>query len=639
MKQRFARALMPALTVAVLGGLPGCGSDGVDVSKNPPVFSFFTASSFDLCLDNPSVCLEALTTDNVESLLAGVRLVKLEPTSKVFEDVDVRRIRQNDLRTLEGSGFFTALTTLSTARQTATQSGFDVPAVVNLDAYCTMPFSENNAYFRNTYGYESASGKTELEKVICLGLFFDGKKLVSLANDRFVVAHEFFHALLARSFLGSDKSIPEAALTYSHDLDAFNEGAADFFAEQSTATTLSRIFGVLLPWRTAVGRKTQGPGTFANIYRDGSRYTELLSRIQPVTPALPVLACAVKDLGGSLRRAKADAAAKGLYFGFDVYAVDILDALVRCSPGDARSKVAGFVNEVFLSPKIPDRKAKNASLSLVIVPTQKSLCGLQRIYQLSPTDLRKYHSLDACAGAFQASWQQDTPMRMARDEVDEYALERRKFEAIYVIPGVHLDGEAADCRLRGATNIDSPEVALTMEREPGRIGTRFHNVIFQPLLRGSWYRDVALGDFLPGRTEPYDLRGPLRPLTVGETPIRFVSAPTQDGRPTSGMNGFFWLPVSDLAVKSRAEKHTLLAKWVKQTLMPYRIDPKTNATCLEGGPCVDVQNYDLVCRSHARPMSAKEPQPGGFEVIPMTNISVHVFDCEGDERTCKLTSY
>ena len=178
-----------------------------------------------------------------------------------------------------------------------------------------MPFSENNAYFKNTYGFKSQGEKTEIKKAIRLGLFFNGKKSVGLANDRFVAAHEYFHALFAQSILGDDDKIPEGALIYSHDLDSFNEGAADFFAEQVTVLSLNRIFSDLFPWRTKLGRKQLPTGLSGNIYRDGMRYTELLSRISESTPALPVLSCSIKDMGRKLKEERNESEKKEHFEG------------------------------------------------------------------------------------------------------------------------------------------------------------------------------------------------------------------------------------------------------------------------------------------------------------------------------------
>ena len=615
--------------------LVSCGKK-VEVEKDKS-FSYFSSVSFDACFDNLTACLKAHTVGDLSGYLEGIKFVKLEPSSEVYKNVDLKNIRPWDLQTPEGAGYFTSAETLSHARMMALKSGFDVPKMVHVDAYCDLPFSDNNAYFRNTYGYKSQSGNTEISKTICLGLFFNGKKSVGLANDRFVAAHEYFHALFAQSILGEDDKIPESALLYSHDLDSFNEGAADFFAEQVTESSLNRIFSELFPWRTKFGRKQLPSGLSGNIYRDGMRYTELLTRISESTPALPVLSCTLKEIRKKLIAAQDDANQKHLYQTYDIFAVDIVDSIGQCSPDNSKLALNTALNELFPTPK--KQLTTEADLSIVVIPTLKSMCNFQKIYELSPTEIRPYHFLDACSGVMQGAWRgEGLPLKMPEIELDSYASEKRLSETIYVLPGIKLNGEATDCRFRGLTNISNPESALITEIEPGKIRSRFNHVIF-PNRRGSWYRDVALGDFQDAPEEKYDLLGPFRELTTGLNALRFVSSPTFNGTPSFGVNGYFWFPTADIEVETSVEKNQKIATWVKQTLLPYKIIPETLSACTDEPGCQTMQNFDVVCRSHSKPMTENDPQPGRFVPIEIKEISVYILDCQGDAKTCKLEKY
>lgn len=638
----------------------------LDIQKPQSTFSFFFVENFDLCLQNLRSCLVPGEANTIEDLTqkAGVRLVKLEPTSRIYQPVALERIRPPDRKTLAGSGFFTALRTLARAREQAQKASFSVPGVVHVDATCTLPYSQNNAYFRPTYGIEGstlADGTPAfLHNVLCLGQLFSANGTLQLAADPFVVAHEYFHAVFATALLGEPRKLPDVALTMSHDLDAFNEGAADFFAEAVTRSQVNRIFSNLFPWRTRAGRKHLPPGLAGNIYRDGTRYTELFSRLEETSQGsgLATLSCSLKTMGERLQNTKASVdaldekaglrSASGLLerlhleaWGFGFSSRDLLDAISSCVPAEQRETAALIIEELFGTRL--ESKATEAEVFALVVPSLRALCGLQKVYGLSAHGgLRHGLYLDACAGAIEnTSLEGQKGLSLAKAEVDAYNMERRLFESVYVLPGVRLkNGQGLDCRLQTLTLFSGGEVSLTtVTGDPSQPLKAFFNMeaFSHDGRRGSWYRDIPLGD-LRGGSESYLLSGPLAPVTAEG--YRFTSWPTEGGRPTQGLHGYFWIPVDNLAVSTRLEKHAKLAQWVKSTLQPYALDAKSYAPCAEGNLCREVQNVDLICRSHSEPLNTEDPEKTAIEKIRFTDVKVGLWDCtDTAEGSCALSTY
>jgi hypothetical protein len=232
---------------------------------------------------------------------------------------------------------------------------------------------------------------------------------------------------------------------------------------------------------------------------------------------------------------------------------------------------------------------------------------------------------------------------MGREEIDAFSMARWLFHSVYVIPGVRLkDGSGADCRLETATLFSGGEVSMTtVTDDPRQPFKAFINMqaAEHDGRRGSWYRDVPLGDFLPPVPgESYSLAAPLDRVT-GEG-FRFASMPTVGGKPQNGLHGYFWTPVDDLAVEPRAEKHVLLAEWVRKTLYPYKINPVEYKACTATSPCEETQNVELVCRSHREATDPAAPDKPAFKRVRFVGVKVGVFDCKDDsEDSCSLQTF
>lgn len=660
-KKIFLRNLL-YFAMASFVFLGACGKNSGSKSDSESIF--YTVDKFDLCLQNLNLCMVLNSENNIDDLLAHIKFVKLLPNSEIYKDVDFKNIRKPDRNNIVGAGFFTALKTLYFSRRRAVESGFSVPDLLHVDANCTLPYSQNNAYFRPEYGYESkdTNKPTLLKNVICLGKLFSAEGNFSLAADKFVVSHEYFHSIFANAFLGDKSTLQSSSLTMSHDLDSFNEGAADFFAEVSTQSFLNSIFSALFPWRTQFAGAQTKSGLHGNIYRDGMKYKHLLSQLNSKIDGLKLLSCSVHEMAQNMRNSKdtidkldekdnfrqANGRLDRVHlenWGFNFTATDILKSIQNCIAPDNIGFAKIQMNQIF--PEIlADKLAKKADIYAIVIPSLNALCGIQKAYQLNPQQFRNGLYIDPCLGTIEntdASGSLLNNLNMAKTEIDSYNMERRLFESVYVITAIRIsEGEATDCRMQSMTLLSGGEVSFTTNSDDpiAPLKSYFNMKAFSnDGRRGSWYRDIPVGDFITGESiEKYRLQGPFAEISAAG--FHAVSRETENGLPSNGFHGYFWTLVQDLEVETKYEKYKKISSWVKKTLTPYKLDVQNYKPCNGQNSCDIVQNMELNCRSHISPTDTNKPEYIPVKKIELDKIEVGIFDCsEPGGASCTLQKY
>lgn len=623
--------------------------------EKKPLEAPFYQASIDDCLIGRHCLDKAQFVDDER-----VKLVKLFTSSVVYEDLDTAYLREEDRESLEGAALVTAKANISKALTEAADLGFKIPSSVHVDPLCSLSLAANNAFFIPVHGF----GDRALSPVICLGYQFHDESLYPLALDEFVSTHELFHVLFHESLVGHDKKIPADSLMYSHELDAFNEGSADFFAQVLTESSLNRLFRSLLPWRVQ-GRRTDlqfHKGHHGHVYKDGMAWTELFEELHFRMDAMPILACSLDGLAKKLRDAKAEAHRLDLEadhirdsqllefnmwdYSYNIWQKDILHAVKQCTPEDQHGLFDELAARYF--PAVHEIKdpAISAEMALVMVPNRKALCKLQKDYQLGPFNLRRYEYADACENTFSFEWAEGD-FKMAEDVMPS------RGDAVFVIPAIKLDGEARACTLRGSSAPEFSYIQL-FDARPYLIGTmakKFSHMIFRNT-RGSWYRDVPLGSF-PDNPSYYRLDGPLGFLA--DKGFRMFPRPTIDGLPSQPLSGFFWSTTGRYHEQSKPREQFL--EWGRFAFLPYLVSLGPTPACrnnpglcdyritrpvgekchspLEN--CEKTANYFIECESHRSAKSAEKPL-GDLDKVWIAKVKSYIYHCEG-EYQCELRSY
>ncbi len=648
--------------MVLLAILSACRKNAGEKENAP--FAFYEVDKFDLCLQNLNICMVLNSVNNFEDLLEDIKFVKLLPNSEVYKDIDFRNIRIPDRNKIVGAGFFTALKTIRNARKIALESGFKIPTILHIDANCSLPYSQNNAYFRPEYGYESKDKNkpTLLKNVICLGKLFSAEGNFSLAADKFVVSHEYFHSIFANAFLGENSTLLSSSLTMSHDLDSFNEGAADFFAELSTQSFLNSIFSALFPWRTKYAATQEKSGLYGNIYRDGMKYKHLLTQLSNKIDGLKLLSCSVHEMSQNMQNSKdvidkldekdnlrqSNGQLDRVHlenWGFNFKATDILKSIQKCIPAENLQFAKIQINQIF--PEILEENlSKKADVFAIVVPSLNAMCGIQKAYHLNPQQFRNGLYIDPCQGTIENTDSSSSlleSLNMAKTEIDSYSMEQRLFQSVYVITAIRIpEGEAADCRMQSMTLLSGGEVSFTTNSDdPASPYKAYFNMkaFTNDGRRGSWYRDIPVGDFLARESqEKYRLQGPFAEISASG--FHVVSYETENGYPSNGLNGYFWTLVQDLQVDTKIEKYKKISNWVKKTLAPYQLDSQNYKPCNGENSCDTVQNIELNCRSHMSPTDSNQPENIQVKKIEFSKIEVGIFDCsEPGGASCTLQNY
>lgn len=543
----------------------------------------------------------------------------------------------------------------------ASELGFKVPDEVYVDPLCTLSLAANNAFFIDSHGY----GDRTISPVVCLGYQFHDDNLYPLALDQFVTTHELFHVLFRESLVGHDNQVPDDALTYSHALDAFNEGSADFFAQVLTNSKINRLFRSLIPWRIP-GRRTDlqfHKGSHGHIYKDGMAYTELLEELNFRVDAMPILACSLDHLAKMLRNAKSEANRLDIEadhklgtrllefnmwdYSWNIWEADILHALRQCTPENQHRVFDDLAARYFPAAHEIKKPAISAELALTMIPNRKALCRLQKDYELSPYDLRRYEYADACKGLYSFEWAEGE-FRLAEEGLPV------RGDSFFVIPSVRIsNGEGRACTLRGSS---APEFSYiqAFDARPHLIGPKskkISHMIFRNT-RGSWYRDIPLGSF-PDNQSYYRLDGPLGKLA--RKGFRFAPRPSIDGKPSQPISGFFWNVTADY--HQHSSKREQFREWGRYVFEPYLVSLGPTPACKRNPSlcdyrmtrpagekchsplenCEKTANYFLECESHRRPKTEEKPL-GELEKVWLTNIKTYIYHCE-EGLECDLQSF
>ena len=463
-----------------------------------------------------------------------------------------------------------------------------------VDPFCMDGSALHGAYFAEI-------GK---KKFICLSLTKNEKgKVYPLAFEPFVFAHELFHSLWVPLV---QHGIYSGAVQISHELDSFNEGAADHFADVMTQNMPASWFFARLgmEWRNSLESDFIEPSyVYSDVNTDGQAYRRLLSELSNSgEDTIELLACTAKHINSDFLRAlQADSSGYSYFYTNS----DIHNALSTCVKN--RDAFFSLLSKHF--PKSLENFLEEAHINVIAIPTEDALCDVQKQMNLSMTDWVPGQLLDAC-GELSSFIEVGGVMKWARNQPSDNPDENNEPVFLLATWDGEQQGEYSDCRL-----------VLSVSRVNGDWATerllRSDEDHFPPFIlkvpasfRGSHYRIQPM---------PHAKLESLVHLpweNVGILPLKntklngFVLSQSFQNRPGDSLDN----------------KYQRLADKLFSVFGQFQRDS------------VSQQNFEMECSSHLVPFSKENPL-GDLKRIKNVVKNVFIHSCEEGGDNCNLRRY
>lgn len=551
----------------------------------------YFASSISECVEDPEGCL---VQDLLPPKPTNLKLVRSLPTSEVFKESSFEKIDSESRFTLEAAAI---AETIRTAAKVIEVTG--ITDEITIDPLCMHPSSQHNGFYRPYYGTE----EKKADHFICLGYSFSEKGgLLPLGIDPGIIAHELFHVLFSQVFRDCEECFK--LVLENHDLESFNEGWADHFAnivqDDFDPWILKRSDST---WRTRQEAANLTGEIYGHIYRDGGKWRALADSLQAGGfDTAKIVQCSLENLSQFIRQKLSEESWHRI-----VSNKDILDNL--CLQDDGPSKQE--LSYQYFKYKELSEPIEQVDLAVVAVTNERALCAFQAEHGLHSEGLQRYQSVDGCQGFSSLSYKGEG-LSLADTELSRSPGVLR--QPIWVGVGIKpaKGKEGVDCKLRGDTAFYS-EVGLGAD---GSDKVPFTNLVPR-VKRGSWYRDIPFGNL-----KPYPIGG----LFKSFEDSGFIFTSYDVGKEMKhGLNGLFLLP-SFILEGDQSQKRAKLTERLKAVFGTFHRDQDGGSCSNDDTDCFSLQNFFLECQ---------EPKA----LVTTRNVEVGIFDCESGEGECDLKLY